>query len=295
VFTLKPDVGLCQRITDLPKDPHTYWMEPKLDGTRIVATAKGGHVDFRTRAGLDNNAALPHIAKALTGLDVVLDGEVVWFDPRTDEVDFHHGSGLLRTQGAESARRQAHEGWLTYMVFDFLELGGYDLRAEPIEKRRALLAELVTGLNCPHIRLVEQGEATVENWASYVRRYREGVVLKRKGSHYPHGRTPAWLKLKVVDDADVVVTGFVQGQGKYADTLGAIRFGQYKDGALTERGTCSGMTDADRDAIWQHQADYLGRVLVIHHMGVLPGQTGFRHPQWSHLRSDKSPEDCLWD
>jgi len=61
---------------------------------------------------------------------------------------------------------------------------------------------------------------------------------------------------------------------------------------LERRGTCSGMTDAERDDIWANRMKYAGKVLVIRHMGS-DGE-GFRHPQWQGLREDKLPSECVW-
>jgi len=265
-------------------------MEPKMDGIRLQMVARGGRVDCYSRAGLTYNGRMPAVEEALSALDVVVDGEVVWFSPETGEVDFHKGSGLFRRE--DSARAQRFEGPLTYVVFDMLELAGQDLRKLPIETRRGLLAQLVEGLGCPQLRLIEQAEASPEAQAAYIARYREGVVLKKKGSTYVAGRPPTWLKLKVVEDADVVITGFERGKGKYANTLGAVIFGQYRDGELVQRGTCSGMDEATRFHIWDHLDEYVGQVLVVRHMGA-DGE-GFRHPQWSGVREDKLAAECTW-
>jgi ATP-dependent DNA ligase len=286
--------ALCQATSALPARLGEWLCEPKLDGIRLQVRAQGGQVTSTSRNGLRYDGRLPSVEAALSALDVVLDGEVVWFDPESGLPDFHKGSGLFRRE--DSAQRQRFEGPLTYVAFDILELAGQDVRRMPIETRRALLAQLVEGLACPQLRLIEQTDASPEAQANYVRRFREGVVLKAKGSRYPTGRTPNWLKMKVVAHADVVITGFEVGNGKYSNTLGCVQFSQWRDGELVQRGTCSGMTDAERDAIWANTERYLGKVLVIRHMGA-DGE-GFRHPQWDHLRTaaeGKNPEDCTWE
>jgi len=290
VTTTKYELSLCSRAQDLPVRLDEWWMEPKLDGIRLQVVARGGTVTCYSRAGLTYNGRLPEVEAALSALDVVVDGEVVWFSPETGEVDFHKGSGLFRRE--DSARAQRFEGPLTFVAFDLLEVAGQDIRRMPIETRRTLLAQLVEGLGCSQIRLVEQCEASPEVQAAFIARYREGVVLKKKGSTYVAGRPPTWLKLKVVDDADVVITGFEPGNGKYTNTLGCVVFSQFRDGLLERRGTCSGMTDAQRDHIWNNQSEYEGKVLVIRHMGS-DGE-GFRHPQWSHMREDKTAWECTW-
>ena len=290
--TTKYELSLCSRAQDLPVRLDEWWMEPKLDGIRLQIVARGGTVTCYSRASLTYNGRLPEVEHALEALDVVVDGEVVWFSPETGEVDFHKGSGLFRQGCDTSVRQQRVEGPLTFVVFDLLEVAGQDIRRMPIETRRALLAQLVEGLGCKQIQLVEQCEASPECQAEFIAKYREGVVLKKKGSTYVAGRPPTWLKLKVVEDADVVITGFEPGNGKYANTLGCVEFSQYRDGFLERRGTCSGMTDAERDDIWNNRMKYAGKVLVIRHMGS-DGE-GFRHPQWSHVRTDKMPSECTW-
>lgn len=285
--------SLCTAAQDLPVRLNEWWMEPKMDGIRLQIVARNGDVNCYSRAGLKYNGRLPSIEAALVALDVVVDGEVVWFNPQTDEVDFHKGSGLFRQGPEQSVRQQRVDGPLTFIAFDLLEVAGQDIRKMPIETRRQLLAQLVVGLGCPQFVLIEQTEASREQQAAFVARYREGVVLKKKGTTYVAGRPPTWLKLKVVQDEDVVIMDFEPGNGKYADTLGAVVFGQYRDGRLVERGKCSGMTDAERDHIWENQRQYAGKTLVIRHMGK-DGDSGFRHPQWQGLRDDKLPTECLW-
>lgn len=291
-------MALCSPLQDLPRRLDEWWMEPKLDGIRVQALVQNGQVGFRTRNGTEYNGRLPLIETALATLDqdTVLDGEVVWFDPATGQPDFHRGSGLFRVNARDSVRRQSAEGPLTYVVFDLPKLLGDDLRRFPIEQRRKLLATLVDWFNLPQLRLIEQGEATSERLEEYVGRYREGVVLKRRSSLYPNGRGEAWRKIKVTADEDVVFMGAEPGQGKYVGTLGAVIFGQYRDGVLVERGTCSGMDDATRDDLWSNRDAYVGRVLTIKHFGHdgTPERPGFRHPQWAGFRYDKDAEDCTW-
>lgn len=287
--------GLCGRTERLPDRLADWWMEPKLDGVRVHVRASSGRVDVMTRRGQRFNGRLPRIESRLQALELTLDGEVVWFNP-SGEVDFHHGSGLFRSEPALSLRRQATEGPLVLMAWDLLSLAGNDLRALPIEQRRELTAKVVELLEVPELRLVEQVPASCEAQAYFVAVYHEGVVLKRRGSVYPRGRGTSWLKLKEAFDEDVVIMGLVEGKNSLQGTTGAVAFGQYRDGVLVQRGTCSGMDDATRHDLWRNfPSRYEGRVLVIRHMGA-DGDSAFRHPQWKWLRplDDKSAEDCTW-
>jgi len=84
------------------------------------------------------------------------------------------------------------------MVFDLLELGGKDLRKEPLWKRRERLEGLVAGARMilPARRLADNG---LKAWAQAVERGYEGIVGKDPESPYVPGRTLKWLKVKQKD------------------------------------------------------------------------------------------------
>jgi bifunctional non-homologous end joining protein LigD len=75
-------------------------------------------------------------------------------------------------------------------------LDGRDLRREPIEERKRLLAKLLKG---SHLSIVlnehfEEDGALVYDAACQLGC--EGIVSKRLGSPYRSGRSPSWLKVK---------------------------------------------------------------------------------------------------
>jgi len=77
-----------------------------------------------------------------------------------------------------------------------LELDGKDLRREPIEKRKALLAELLRGSKLSIVlnEVYKDGGAIVFREACKLGC--EGIVSKRLGSMYRSGRSPHWVKVK---------------------------------------------------------------------------------------------------
>ncbi|MNS80895.1 ATP-dependent DNA ligase [compost metagenome] len=84
---------------------------------------------------------------------------------------------------------------VTYCAFDLLAYRGRDLRAEPIERRKArlqqLLASTTTGIL--YVSSVDDGAWL---YAQALALQLEGVVAKRAGSAYSGGRSPDWLKIK---------------------------------------------------------------------------------------------------
>jgi ATP-dependent DNA ligase len=78
--------------------------------------------------------------------------------------------------------------------------------------------------------------------------------------------------------------------------IGTVDYGQYENGKLVYRGTCSGMTDDMRREFSNNGKDYIGRVMEIKHNGI-SSDNGFRHPNFLRLRdeADKAAVDCIWD
>jgi ATP-dependent DNA ligase len=81
-------------------------------------------------------------------------------------------------------------------AFDLIELDGYDLRQQPLEQRKAALADL--------LRNASGGIAFNKDFAgdgASIFKHAcdlgcEGIVSKRLGSHYRSGRVDHWLKIK---------------------------------------------------------------------------------------------------
>ena len=128
------------------------------------------------------SSRFPVIAMAVGKLPVI-DGEAIVCDENGLAV-----FELIRRQGALASA--------VHCAFDLLELDGRDLRREPIEKRKALLAKLLRG---SHLSIVlnehfEEDGATVYRAACQLGC--EGIVSKRFGSPYRSGRSPHWVKVK---------------------------------------------------------------------------------------------------
>src|SRR5438045_4860042 len=74
---------------------------------------------------------------------------------------------------------------------------------------------------------------------------REGVVGKRLDSKYEPGRrSGAWVKVKNHNRQELVIGGWLEGEGKRNGYPGALLVGYYKDGQLVYAGKVgTGFTD----------------------------------------------------
>ena len=185
-----PELGFIEPCLPSPaKAPPSGsgWLhEIKHDGFRIMARRDGAGVRLITRSGNDFSSRFPFIAMAISKLPArscLIDGEAI--------VTGDDGLAVF-----ELIRRQRYGGRAVLCAFDLLELDGQDLRRQPIEVRKRILATLVGGPH-PGIALSEHfvgdGEIVFEHACKLGC---EGIVLKRLGSHYRSGRSTAWLKVK---------------------------------------------------------------------------------------------------
>jgi len=96
----------------------------------------------------------------------------------------------------ELIRRHGALASAVLCAFDLLELEGRDMRREPIEKRKALLAKLLKGQHTSIVlnEVYEEDGAIVFREACKLGC--EGIVSKRLGSMYRRGRSPHWVKVK---------------------------------------------------------------------------------------------------
>ena len=155
--------------------------------------------------------------------------------------------------GSEAqVRRLAKETPVTYIIFDLLWLDGHSLMELPYTERRARLAELELGdggrWQVPDY-VVGHGAQLL---AATEQQGLEGVVAKRLDSPYEPGRrTPAWLKIKHTARQEVVVGGWVPGEGRRRERIGALLVGvREDDGALRYVGRVgTGFTEGELDRL----------------------------------------------
>jgi bifunctional non-homologous end joining protein LigD len=96
----------------------------------------------------------------------------------------------------ELVRRRRHGPSAVLCAFDLIELDGRDLRREPIEHRKRMLAKVVRRPH-PGIALNEHYEGDGEIVFKHACKLGcEGIVSKRLGSLYRSGRSAHWVKVK---------------------------------------------------------------------------------------------------
>lgn len=109
----------------------------------------------------------------------------------------------------------------------------------------------------------------------------EGTVWKKKSDKYYEG---VWVKDKKDEFVDMLIGGYVEGEGKYNGSLGAIVAWNPETEAWTNVGT--GFTDQERQEIWDNKEDYLGRKIEVKVLEVNSKTGVSRAPRFQRIHSD---------
>ncbi len=248
---------MLARSGPLPPDDGRWAYEIKWDGVRAIAYVEGGRVRLTSRNGKDITPRYPELrelGRALGSHEAVLDGEVVAFGP-DGKPSFQRLQGRMHLTSESQVRRLSQREPVTYVVFDVLFLDGHSLMGLTYEERRSLLAKLE--LNGPAWQTpahrVGDGEALLE--ATRMQGL-EGIIAKRLDSQYAPGkRTPGWVKVKNFRNTEVVIGGWLPGEGNRSGRLGALVVGVHgDDGELKYAGRVGTGFD-------QRELDRLGKLL----------------------------------
>jgi len=236
----------------LPRDDERWAYEIKWDGVRAIGYADGGRLRLASRNGNDITPRYPELrelGRALAGRQAVLDGEVVAFG-EDGRPSFQQLQRRMHLTSEHAVRRLAASDPVAYVIFDLLWLDGRSLLALPYDERRERLLEL--GLNGARWQTpahhVGDGAAMLD--ASRAQGL-EGVIAKRLDCPYTPGRrSPGWVKVKNVRSTDVVIGGWLPGDGRRSGGLGALVVGFHEEGELRYAGRVgTGFTDAELDRL----------------------------------------------
>ncbi|KNZ30682.1 MAG: ATP-dependent DNA ligase [Methylibium sp. NZG] len=211
------------------------WLcELKFDGYRLLARIEQGRARLFTRNGHDWTSKMKSLAAAAETLNLRsgwLDGEIVVLD--------EHGTPQFN--GLQNAFDSAATETIRYFLFDLPYADGMDLRAVPLRQRRALLKQIVEGVDSTaaseRLRFSAHFDADPASLLkSAAALGLEGIVAKRADARYTSGRSEAWLKLKCSARQEFVVGGYTLRAGSTSE-VGSLLLGYHgADGTLQHAG-----------------------------------------------------------
>ena len=302
----------------LPRDDGRYAYEIKWDGMRIIAFVEDGAVRLQSANLRDVTVTFPELAalgEALAGRAVILDGEVAAFDDH-DRPSFGVLQQRMHVGSPVEARRRAATTPVVYMVFDVLHVDGEDTTGLSYLARRARLAELLPAGPWWQVPGHHVGDGAAMLAASKGRDL-EGLVAKRVDSRYEIGRrSPCWIKVKNKCRQELLIGGWLPGEGGRSGQLGALLAGYYDGDELRYAGRVG-------TGFSQRELQRLGGLLAERARATSPftplppppvprlahwvepdlvAEVEFtewtregilRHPSYLGLRNDKSPREVV--
>jgi bifunctional non-homologous end joining protein LigD len=303
-------------LVDEPFSDPEWLFETKWDGVRAVCFIKNGKAQFVSRNQLEMTAQYPelqNVAASIEGSDAILDGEIVALD----------ASGVSRFQllqrrlGRKNAReigRLAATSQIAFYVFDLLYLDGFDLMGCKLLERKEILERILKPSR--NIRysdhIIGEGEKL---FAEVAKVPLEGMIAKRLDRKYVQRRSTDWLKVKTIQQSEVVIGGYTKPRNSRA-YFGALVVGLYDAGKLhyvahtgggfnhqTLEQTYKLMQPLRTEACpfverpkTNEPVQWVKPKLVAQvKFSEWTADGRMRHPVFLGLRQDKKPEECVFE
>lgn len=270
----------------------TFAITEKLDGIRCLAVVRHGEKPVlysrqgKVITGLsDIESELSEIA-ARHNYEYVLDGELL-IRNRDGIPSKEQYKRTMKIVSSDAAYKTG----ITFNAFDCISPDAFDTKTctTPYYLRRQKLDVLLEKTNfVKPVPILYSGKdiSKIKELVDYQRSIgHEGVMINLLLAPYEFKRSNNLLKVKVMQDADLKIIGFTEGEGRFAGMLGALVV-DYKG---TPVGVGSGLMQSDRIHIWNNQDLYLGRVAKIRYFEETVDTNGIpslRFPVFEEIREE---------
>ena len=297
-----PSLMLAQDDEDEIKKWDLIVCEEKYDGVRVIAFVSGEEVKFYTRAFNEiPNQYLKKIADECLILikNSGLNGE--WFfDGELTDLNRKSVSGKV-TQMLKGKPLDSIGDDLLYNVFDLedadtLKTGKGII---PFDVRRSTLEGVfntykTTSLTLADSFLTTEKEDIYAYYNKIVARGGEGVILKNPEHVYECKRSKNWIKLKEVNDCDLIITGWYPGEGKREGFIGGF-YCEDSSGTVKVK-VGAGFTDQDLKDLSENPDSQIGKVCAIQYNVIINDKNdnwSLFLPRFIEIRNDKDLGDDM--
>ena len=298
-----PDLKLsypCMLVSPLDSKTKLSWpmvAQTKMDGMRFNALVENGQVSYRTRAGkeLDLFGQLDADVMNLTAeTEYVLDGELLMAHPDGTPMDRKTGNGLLtkfqKGTGTPELAKQVRA-----VVWDILPL--YSFRkgrcSVGYRDRHIMLHPNQVGrIQVAPFSIVNSMEEAQTLYQQKLAEGEEGLVLKDPKGPWEDKRVKHQVKMKAELEADLKVTGFLPGSGKFEGKIGSLLVESVDGQVKTAVGT--GLSDEERSMAF---TEFQNKIVAVKYNAVITDKkTGLKSlflPVFVEIREDKNVADVI--
>ena len=276
-------------------------MSLKMDGIRNSILIENGNIKHISRQG-KVVLGLEELNESLRKQNLdgyMLDGELIRknIDNIPSDDNFRLTTKIVNSKSTDKRG-------LEFVVFDIVPIEDYYKGESKLlyEERLKLLENLIEENEfirlVPKFGITDDVEYIYKVLDDVVNNGEEGLILNTLNGKYGFGkRSKDVLKVKKFEDADVLVTNVLEGEGKFKGKLGKIevRF-KYKDKIYINY-IGSGFNEFERDYFWMHKEELIGKIVTIKYFELSKnekGEVGFRFGTWKgsdYIRNDKEGID----
>lgn len=282
----------CSLVNSLKNIKFPAIVQLKADGTYRTFVKSGDEIKAYSRSSEEytHETIFEALKNAPDGAYI---GELIANLDGEDAADLRY-----KSNGALNSKNPPKD--VTFYAWDYLTLDELIAKSsdKPYTKRLDSLSSAIGG-NSECIKIIETH--LVQSYAEALKIFKdlvkngyEGAVLKDLDAKFENKTSKFQIKLKNEAEIDLECVGFTQGNGKFADTFGAILF-KSSDGKV--QGQCSGIDDKTRKEISQHRDKYIGKIFAVKANDITKSKNseiyGLMHPQFKGFRNDKSIADDL--
>lgn len=276
-------------------------MSLKMDGIRNSILIENGNIKHISRQG-KVVLGLEELNESLRKQNLdgyMLDGELIRknIDNIPSDDNFRLTTKIVNSKSTDKRG-------LEFVVFDIVPIEDYYKGESKLlyEERLKLLENLIEENEfirlVPKFGITDDVEYIYKVLDDVVNNGEEGLMLNTLNGKYGFGkRSKDILKVKKFEDADVLVTNVLEGEGKFKGKLGKIEVQfKYKDKVYINY-IGSGFNEFERDYFWVHKEELIGKIVTIKYFELSKnekGEVGFRFGTWKgsdYIRKDKEGID----
>lgn len=274
----------------------TFCIQEKLDGFRCTAWKENGVVKLISRQGklITGLVDIENDIKNMIGDNFVLDGELLLTDRENvpSKLQYKATSKIVSTKDEE-------KHGITLNVFDCVSAYVWKekIESESYFIRYGILEKSLKITNPKYVKLVPNIVVTddiskIEKCLKHAQKMNwEGVMVRFMDSKYEWKRSDNLLKVKPMNEMDVIIKDYEEGSNSYVGMLGAFiceidhpQFGNIK----TKVG--GGYSEDERKLFWKNRDEMIGRVISIQYFEVTENsdtkQKSVRFPEFLELKEE---------
>lgn len=302
----KPVYMRCSTYTEktAKKIKYPAIIQLKADGTYRESRMKDGIVTFMSRSGEDYEYPVLSSELAKFDKDGYVFGELTVLDENGVVMPRALGNGLLNSDDVPHDR-------IVFDVWDMCTIEEYerarlksktDKNTREYDDRFSELKECVSKLgddsniNIIEYEWVNSASEAMLHTQKWMKMKLEGGVLKNAAGVLRDGTSPDQLKMKLVIQIEVRITGFHEGKkGTVREkTFGSMTF-ETDDQKI--KGKCSGFDAKTLKDFNSRREELIGKIMTVECSDIDIGRDNdyysLTHPRFTEIRDDRDDTDTL--